>query len=181
MKSEKKSVNLLIFDEFEKSPLGKFLAWALTVGRYIVVLTELVVLGAFLFRFKLDADLAIIGEKIKSKQAVIESFGDLEDKVREIQQKLKIIKQVEGERVDGEKVLAEISKTTPTNVSFQKIDYDEGGIGCEGVSLTELEISKFINEMEKNPFFSGVFLETLGWGGAKKPQIEFTVKSQIAK
>ena len=40
-------VNLLPSDRFEFSKAGKFLDWALTTGRYLVVLTELIVTMAF--------------------------------------------------------------------------------------------------------------------------------------
>ena len=48
----------------EKLPV-KFLKWLVNYGRYIVVLVEIIVLVAFVARFKLDADLAEIKRKAR--------------------------------------------------------------------------------------------------------------------
>ena len=61
----KKDINLLPREEFEQKTVGRFLIWALTVGRWIVIVTELIVITAFLSRFKLDRDLANLYEKIR--------------------------------------------------------------------------------------------------------------------
>jgi len=50
-------VNLLPKDNFEFSLVGKFLRWALTAGRVMVVLTEFVVILAFGSRFWLDKEM----------------------------------------------------------------------------------------------------------------------------
>jgi hypothetical protein len=63
----KKEINLLPKEEFEKKPLGKFLVWALSIGRYIVIFTELIVILAFLSRFKLDRDLADLNQSVREK------------------------------------------------------------------------------------------------------------------
>ena len=49
-------INLLPKTEFELSFWGRFIKWALSTGRYIIILTELVVIIAFMSRFKLDRD-----------------------------------------------------------------------------------------------------------------------------
>jgi hypothetical protein len=51
---KKKTINFLPEDELEKSPIGRFLKWALKAGRYIIVLTELIVVVVFISRFRLD-------------------------------------------------------------------------------------------------------------------------------
>ena len=65
------SVNLLTQDDFSSSPIGKVFLWALSVGRYIVVITELIVILSFLSRFKLDRDLTDVNEAIEKQKAII--------------------------------------------------------------------------------------------------------------
>ena len=77
-------VNLLAGDELDTSPQGKFVRWALTWGRRIVVLTELVVILAFISRFWLDTTVASLNDKIEQKRAVVSSFSDFEDKYRAV-------------------------------------------------------------------------------------------------
>ena len=80
-------INLLPKERWETGVLGKLLKWALNIGRYVVVFTELVVIGAFLYRFGLDRQLTDLKEEIGQKQALVESFGDFEAKFRDLQEK----------------------------------------------------------------------------------------------
>jgi len=68
----KKPINLLPPSEFEQSFWGKFLKWAVTAGRYVTILTELVVILAFLFRFKLDTEVADLGTRIEGQKNFLE-------------------------------------------------------------------------------------------------------------
>ena len=57
-------VNLLEKDDFSESPIGRIVTWAITYGRYIMILTEIVVLLAFISRFSLDRKLTDLNEAI---------------------------------------------------------------------------------------------------------------------
>jgi hypothetical protein len=48
------NVNLLPQDPFFETVFGRFLKWALSIGRYIVIFTELIVILSFASRFTLD-------------------------------------------------------------------------------------------------------------------------------
>ena len=47
MTAQEKQINLLPKDKWEVGVIGKLLKWALNIGRYIVVFTELIVISAF--------------------------------------------------------------------------------------------------------------------------------------
>ena len=60
----KRSINLLPRDAFEASTLGVVLEWALVFGKWAVIVTQLVVMGAFLWRFALDTRLSNLKKAI---------------------------------------------------------------------------------------------------------------------
>ena len=78
MAAQNKDIELLPKEEWEKTSLGKFIKWVLTVGRYIVIFTELIVISAFISRFKLDRDLSKIYEDIEKKQSLVVASSDFE-------------------------------------------------------------------------------------------------------
>ena len=73
MSAQNSRVNLLPPSEFEQSFWGRFLKWAVTTGRHIIIITELVVILAFLSRFKLDEDLRNLNEQINGQISFLES------------------------------------------------------------------------------------------------------------
>src|SRR3989344_7346869 len=84
-------INLLPKDSFDFSTLGKFLRWSLTTGRVLVVLTEFVVILAFGSRFYFDKRLNDLVEEIVQKQAVVDSYAEIEKTTRDILTKQEVV------------------------------------------------------------------------------------------
>ena len=84
-------INLLPQEEFRKSPVGRILHWATTTFRTIVIITELIVIVAFLSRFSLDAKNADLNDIVRQNQSIIESYKDFEIEFRQIQQRIKSV------------------------------------------------------------------------------------------
>ena len=83
MVAQNKEINLLPKEKWETGTAGKLLKWALSIGRYIVVFTELVVISAFLYRFSLDRKLMDINEQVNQQKKIIVTYGDLETNFRD--------------------------------------------------------------------------------------------------
>jgi len=152
MPAQQKEINLLPIEEFEKTFLGRFLKWAFGVGRWIVVITDLVAILCFLSRIKLDRDLTDLGEKIKQQQAIIASFGDLEKNFRNLQKRLATIEKLEQEQVIKTALLEEISQKIPFDVSFSELTVQEGKIEIAGQSFSEEGLGNFIKAISDSSF-----------------------------
>lgn len=172
-------INLLPPDEFEETPLGQFLKWALTIGRYIVIGTELIVILAFLSRFKLDRDLTNLNEDIKAKLVVVESFQDLEEKTRALQVQLQGIKQFTKEGLETDRLLSFIDQNMPLNMFLEDLTLNkESGLQLEGVALSEVDLATFLNRLEESQLFERISLESISHGGEEGSEIEFGLKAE---
>ena len=87
MPAPKLDINLLAQTNINAKPLGKFLKWSLTYGRYIIIGTQIIVLLAFLSRFKLDQDLSDLHTKIDEKVNILEALAPIENNTRLLQDK----------------------------------------------------------------------------------------------
>ena len=114
------TVNLLPQDAFSKSSVGRVLNWSLSTGRYIVVFTEMIVILTFLSRFTLDRQLTDLNESILRKQAIVDSFGELESNIREIQAKTEFIRQLDS-RVQAIELLTFLSRNSQLFKSFSPL------------------------------------------------------------
>ncbi|MBL7150879.1 PilN domain-containing protein [Candidatus Microgenomates bacterium] len=176
MTAQKKEISLLSKDEFEKTRLGKFLKWALTFGRWIVIFTELVVILCFLSRFKLDRDLTDLGEKIKQQQAIIVSFGDLEKNVRSLQERLVIIGDLEKKQLLACTLLDELSATVPLDVSLRDLVVGEKKVNISAVALSEAGLDGFIRGLSESRF-NKISLDKVN--RKKTGEIEFDLTAQV--
>jgi hypothetical protein len=76
------NINLIPRDPFFDTAMGRTLQWAISIGRYIVIFTQIVVILSFAARFTLDFQLTNINKSITQNYSTIESFGDLEKDFR---------------------------------------------------------------------------------------------------
>jgi len=60
-----------------------------TVGRFIIVFTELIVIGAFLSRFWLDRKNSDLSEELRQYRAILESSVEFEEDFRSLQTRIK--------------------------------------------------------------------------------------------
>jgi len=171
-------INLLQKEDFEKRPLGKFLNWALTVGRWIVVFTELVVILAFLSRFKLDTDLADLQDKIREKQSIVVNSASFEKTFRSAQNRIIQIQSVENNQLGVNKILEEFQRITPSDLIIKSLNFKEKVLTVTGTSFNESGLSLFINNLSGSPIFTQTQITNITKGG-KKPGLDFTIKTEL--
>ena len=120
MPAGKNKVNINLIVKKEASFSNQLLSWALTYGRYIIIITQIIVLTVFFTRFKLDRDHTDLKESVSQKQALIESVASLETEIRRIQKNLADIKQVTANQNIPLNILRFLSEITPLILPFLK-------------------------------------------------------------
>lgn len=172
----KKEVNLLFSKAFEQTSLGRLLHWSLTVGRWIVIATELVVILCFLSRFKLDRDLMDLSETIKQQQAIIISLGDLENNFRNLQKRLNEIDRLNNEQIPASQQLQQLTAITPVDVALTELKITKDAWEIGAASLSESGFHYFLKQLKDN-----LQLENISLGEVNKKEaglIEFRVTAQ---
>ncbi len=161
----------------EKQPLGKFLTWVLTYGRYIIIGTEIIVLLAFLSRFKFDRELTDLHQSIAQKQAVILAANDLEKKVRNLQNHLLIIKRLEKQRDTSPELLSAFEQLTPSEVTLTEISLNSNRLTISAVAVTNQSFTTFIKNLSSSSFFGDISLDNVR--KADSGGIKFTVTASL--
>ncbi len=107
----------------EKLPLH-LLKWLLSYGRFIAVAVEILVLATFAARFKLDADLADVRQKIQQQTPYIQALSLDEGIIKQTQLRLTAIKQAYSADPQWVKVLTELSSQMPSHVQLSSLSLD---------------------------------------------------------
>jgi len=170
-----KEINLLPTTEFEKTRLGKFLNWALGLGRWIVIVTELIVILCFLSRFKLDRELIDLGETIQQQQAIIASLEELEKNFRDLQNRLAAISQLEKEQLPATHLLHQLSQVAPADLALEALAVKKNELEISGSILSGASLNRFLKALQEFPQFKKVILEEINQPREDKA-IEFSLK-----
>lgn len=179
MTLSKKNINLLPEGEFEKSPIGKFIKWALHWGKHIVIFTELIVIASFIYRFKLDRDLVDQKGNLQIKLQEVESYSGFEKEVRFLHKRLDFIHQTDTERLKPDFIISELIKITPSDVVYSDLTIKEGLLTIKGISLSGIGLNAFINNLKNNNSFSNINISSIKSKGQQDPTLEFELSAFI--
>ena|SRR3989338_1405046 len=155
-----KTINLLPQEEFDVSTLGRILKWAMGTFRIIVIVTEMIVMTAFLSRFWLDAQNSDLNDAIAIKTAQISAQSDFEKQFRILQQKLSIFKTLTDSPQPSGKLNA-ISSKIPSDVILSGISVGDVSAQLNGVTLSEASIAKLLNGIKNEKSLKTVDLGSL--------------------
>lgn len=173
-------INLLPQKEFERSSLGRILKWALSSFRIIVIVTELIVMAAFLSRFWLDAKSSDLNDAISQKKAIITSFAETEKKFRAFQKQIDIFTKITSSTPKSEYVNL-ITSLTPTDLILNSISDNEDSLQIIGYSSSEQNISQFIKNLSSAGKFKDVSLNKIASGEDNSSAIVFTIRAGISE
>lgn len=89
--SGKKEISLLPNESNINSFSAKVIRYLTTVGRFIIVFTELIVISAFLSRFWLDRQNSDLSETLRQQKSILQSTTEFEKEYLSLQNRLKYI------------------------------------------------------------------------------------------
>lgn len=168
-----KPINLLPQEEFNASTTGRVLKWATGTFRIIVIATEMVVMGAFLSRFWLDAQNSNLNNTIKIKSAQISAQSETEKTFRSIQTKLNVVSQIKNNQKTSD-YLDKIVSSVPTNITLSRVSVSSASIQVQGVSIVDTDILQFIANL-KGDLFKEVELGQVGSSEVNPGETNFTI------
>lgn len=155
----KPSINL--FKSRKGSFFDRFMKWALTVGRIVVILTEAIALSAFLYRFVLDQQLIDIHGRIKQKQAFVNYLKSNEDTFRNLQERLSITSEITNRGKQTITLFSDIVNFPSSDISFNNVFLSENQIKIDANVQSVSTLTNFITSLRENPKIQSVSLDKI--------------------
>ena len=175
-KAARVNINLLPKDPFFSTVFGKVLRWALSAGRYIVIFTELVVIMSFIARFTLDRQVTDLNNAIEKKRQIILSYGDLEDNMRTVQEKITQYKQTEQETniVD---TFTNLSTVVPDGIILKELAIRPTSVTITGYTFSQNSFNLLVNNLQLSPDFTNINVGEVQSSEEEEGSIEFTIQA----
>jgi Tfp pilus assembly protein PilN len=177
----KKEISFLPDSENLNSFSARLLNWLTTIGRFIIVFTELIVISAFISRFWLDRKNSDLSEIIRQRKAIIESTQDFQSEYTLLQQRLKYIEQFYNNQPDFPAKITSLVVSTPPDITFSKLTVSQNPKNQNLTasfllsSTKESSIVDFISNLSVNPDIKSVNVESI-----EKKQKESTYTVSIS-
>lgn len=156
MPARVKAINLLPPSDFELSFWGRFLKWAVTAGRYIIIVTEMIVIMAFLSRFKLDKDLADLAANLQGQKSVLEAQEEVEREFRDVQARLEMADQILAIRPTTIEEMDKLIQKLSPEVKLSEWTIERGKMSVQAEIYSEVAAGKLISRLVEDPDIKSV-------------------------
>ena len=141
--------------------LDEILRWALSVGRLLVIITEIVAFSTFIYRFSLDRTLIDLHTEIKNKQAIVESLKERENTYRRFQERILVASITSQQAGINVKILNDVVELTPSEITFNSFSIDKGEAIIDSNINSVSSLSNFISVLRAYSEFSSVNIKSI--------------------
>lgn len=156
------SFNINLAKKKSTPTLDLIIHWAVTGGRFLVILTETIAMSAFLYRFILDGQIIDLHDHIKAKQAIVASFQDIELPYRELQERLVQTYDVSQYVSFNTNLLSKITAAAgPNNVVLRVATVGKDTMHLEITTTNILNMKTFVQDLQKLPELKEISIDRI--------------------
>lgn len=128
--------------------VDKFMNWALTIGRLIVIITEVVAVIAFVYRFSLDEKLVELHSAIKQKQNIISVLKSDENKYRNLQDRIALASTFSAKGTKTNQTIADIASLIPSQVKITNLILNKDRVSINADVTSVSSLADFIGPLQ---------------------------------
>jgi len=155
----------------QTSPLDKFMNWTLTIGRLIVIVTEIVAVIAFIYRFSLDEKLVDLHSAIKQKQNIISVLKNDESKYRNLQNRIAIAATFSEKGTKISQTITDIASLIPTQVKIGNLILNKNQVSISADVVSVLSLKNFTDSLKGYHGIKSISIDSI----ENKPSIGLSV------
>lgn len=138
-----------------------FFSWAIGIGRALIILTETIALGAFLYRFSLDENLSTMHDKIAQDSNIVQFFSHNENTYRNLHSRLSLASNILTSQNTISKLYQDTINILPSNITIRTLTFSQDSMKIDITTQSLNSLSNFIQNIKEYPLVSGVSIDTL--------------------
>lgn len=152
-------INLL--EKKDSSLLDKLVFFGLNYLRYIIVITQLVVIGVFFYRFQIDQRIIDLKEAVEQKKEIIEIVLPLLNEAANIDKKTSIIEDVITKQKNFSDMVDYFLSQFPESIKLNNMEIKDQSIKISGNAENPQHLQAFFNLLKKQNKFKVITLRKI--------------------
>lgn len=151
----------LITSKRGEQPADRLVYFALHYLRYILVLTQIVVISVFLYKFRVDQKIVDLQEEASQKQEIINVSRPLIKEAKAADFAINQAKILLGEQMDFSSMLKYLFDNFPKDLTISKLDYTSGSVNFSGTTQNVNVLKSYYLLLKKEGRFANVTLRNI--------------------
>ncbi len=144
--------------------------------RYILVATQLVVIGVFFYRFQIDQQVVDLKDSIKQKSEIINVSSSLLKEMKTIDTKMQSVSIATGNQRNLQDMYSYFLSSFPADIYLTKMELNSEGILLEGYTQNINIIRMYHARLTKENKFQEITLNTI-----KKEDVNYIFTFSLKK
>ena len=144
----------------------------------MVIVCELIVMGAFLSRFWLDSKNSDLNEEINIAKSQVMAYEPVEKEFRSLQKKLLIAKTLYSDENISSTVQT-LGQYLPSDIFLNSITLVDTTLQIKATSFSERSILQYITNLESLEIFDEITLSQIGSSVDNADFITFTLSTKL--
>jgi hypothetical protein len=139
----------------------KFMNWTLTIGRLIVILTEIIAIVAFVYRFSLDEKLVELHSSIRQKQNIISILKNDENKYRNLQERIALAATFSTKGIKTNRAITDIISLIPNQVMINNLILNKDQINIDADVISVSSLANLIDPLKNYPGIKSISVDNI--------------------
>lgn len=183
------NINLLP-TEGPSGTTGSAIHWVLTIGRYLIIITEVIALATFLLGIYLSKQKNDLKDSIKSGQKTIDSFQTCdpndqgafcEDRFISVQNQINSVASIKAAHFETNKVITEFLSLLPSQMKLDALSIVGNDITFSGKLLTEQDLQTLITTFNNSKRITALDITELSKDTTRDPYLKVSATALINK
>lgn len=146
----------------KETPLvEKVFYFALNYLRYIIVITQLVVIGVFFYRFQIDQKIIDLKEAVNQKKEIVSIVLPLLNEASRIDKKTTEIEKIIGNQNSFSSMIAYLLSIFPETVTLTNLESNNDSLKITGIADNPKHLQSFYNLLRSQKKFNFVEFQTI--------------------
>ncbi len=150
-----------LFPPKERTLIDKIVYFSLNYLRYILVITQTVIIGVFFYRFKIDQEIIDLKDALSQKQEIVTVSTPLMTEAEAIDRTTKLAANIINEQDVTKKMLNYFLSRFPENMTMTRMIINNDGLEFEATSKDAITIKLFTNRITKEGRFVDIQLKKI--------------------
>ncbi len=149
----------------------RFMNWALTIGRLIVIITEVVAVIAFIYRFSLDEKIVELHSTIKQKQNIVSVLKNDENTYRNLQDRIALAANFSTASLKSNQIITDIANLIPNQVRINNLNLNKDRINISANVISVFPLANFIDLLKSYHGIKSISIDNI----ENKPSVGLSI------
>ncbi|MCL4374399.1 hypothetical protein M1523_00905 [Patescibacteria group bacterium] len=150
-----------LFPAKERTLMDKVVYFSLNYLRYILVITQTVIIGVFFYRIKIDQEIVDLKDSLSQKQEIVSVSTPLMSEAEAVDRTTRLAADIVNDQNKTQQMLSYFLSRFPEKMTMTRLVINNDSVEFEAMTVDSMTIKLFTNRIAKEAHFGAIQLKKI--------------------